>query len=309
MKTCCLLYAAAGAVLLGGCLPKPVSTLVDQTSFTLREKEPADEMFHSIDELSREEAVRIALKNNPTYLEAGQSITAARMRLYQALGGYSPVISAATAVGDQLYDSSGAPELESGNAFYSYTMVQASFLIFDGLAREFQVEAARHSLAGEEALQENARRLLTQAVSNAFDDILLAAAQRKIADSDFEFQSKMLEDTRLREKAGTANRSDVLNFAGRRNRAAARRVTASYQYEVGRYVLAVLLGYPDGTLPEELKFTQEKPDEAAPLPVGAALDAALANRPDLKNFREQLRVSEYQLYSRYSAFSPRISAF
>ena len=66
---------------------------------------------------------------------------------------------------------------------------------------------------------------------------------------------------------------------------------------------------PDGTLPEGLKFTQEKPDEAAPLPVGAALDAALANRPDLKNFREQLRVSEYQLYSRYSAFSPRISAF
>ena len=309
MITCCLLYAAAGAVLLGGCLPKPVSTLVDQTSFTLREKEPADEMFHSIDELSREEAVRIALKNNPTYLEAGQSITAARMRLYQALGGYSPVISAATAVGDQLYDSSGAPELESGNAFYSYTMVQASFLIFDGLAREFQVEAARHSLAGEEALQENARRLLTQAVSNAFDDILLAAAQRKIADSDFEFQSKMLEDSRLREKAGTANRSGVLNFAGKRNRAAARRVTASYQYEVGRYVLAVLLGYPDGTLPEGLKFTQEKPDEAAPLPVDAALDAALANRPDLKNFREQLRVSEYQLYSRYSAFSPRISAF
>ena len=119
----------------------------------------------------------------------------------------------------------------------------------------------------------------------------------------------MFEDARLREKAGTANRSDVLNFAGKRNRAAARRVTASYQYEVGRYVLAVLLGYPDGTLPEGLKFTQEKPDEAAPLPVGAALDAALANRPDLKNFREQLRVSEYQLYSRYSAFSPRISAF
>ena len=44
----------------------------------------------------------------------------------------------------------------------------------------------------------------------------------------------MLEDTRLREKAGTANRSDVLNFAGRRNRAAARQVTASYQHEVGR---------------------------------------------------------------------------
>jgi outer membrane protein TolC len=87
-------------------------------------------------------------------------------------------------------------------------------------------------------------------------------------------------------------------------------LNAEYNYSAALFTLAALMGYPEGTIPETVSFPAIKSEsETLLLSVDAYLDMALANRPDLKAYREQLKMSEYRLYQSYSAYSPTLSAF
>ena len=104
--------------------------------------------------------------------------------------------------------------------------------------------------------------------------------------------------------------SDVLNFEILASNAEVSMIDADYQYETAIYALAVLMGYPEGTLPAELSFPSDFKSDFGDLPaVEIYLDAALSHRPDLKGYREQLKVARYQLYSTYSSYSPTVNAF
>jgi len=104
--------------------------------------------------------------------------------------------------------------------------------------------------------------------------------------------------------------SDVLNFEIYVNSAEVSMVAADYQYEVALYALSQLMGYPEGTLPAHVKFPSEYKTQFADLPaVELYLDAALANRPDLKAYREQLNISKYRVYQAWGAYSPTVNGF
>ena len=117
--------------------------LVNETSFNMAERDPDARLLKEIRELTLRDSVRIALANNPGYREAHQAVISAKMRYYQALGAYSPVISASFALGDQLYDGSGGSTVPvRDQVFYTYTTVQANWILFDGLNREFNMLSA-----------------------------------------------------------------------------------------------------------------------------------------------------------------------
>jgi outer membrane protein TolC len=87
-------------------------------------------------------------------------------------------------------------------------------------------------------------------------------------------------------------------------------IAADYQYETAVYALAVLMGYPEGTLPEHITFPEGYQTDFVDLPaVEIYLDAALANRPDLKAYREQLNIAQYQVYQAWGAYSPTVSGY
>jgi outer membrane protein TolC len=87
-------------------------------------------------------------------------------------------------------------------------------------------------------------------------------------------------------------------------------INADYTYDASLYALAVLMGYPEGTLPAHVKFPIELDLNFHDLPaVEIYLDTALANRPDLKGYRTQLETARYQLYQTYGSYSPTVSAF
>ncbi|MGN0869877.1 MAG: TolC family protein [Victivallales bacterium] len=285
--------------------------LVNETSFNMAERDPDARLLKEIRELTLRDSVRIALANNPGYREAHQAVVSAKMRYYQALGAYSPVISASFALGDQLYDGSGGSTVPvRDQVFYTYTTVQANWILFDGLNREFNMLSAKRGHRIQQELDENARRLLVRAVAYAYNDILLARDQIRIADADFTFQTKMAREAELKYRAGTTPRSEVLNFRGRANNARENRESAKYHYELARYTLALLMGYVRGELPADITFP-EIPEAVKQemLSVDLYLDLALTNRPDLKAYREKLKISEYELYRAYGSFLPVISLF
>lgn len=286
-------------------------------SFSERERSKADTILQSINTLSLEDAQKIALLNNPNYIAAYHSVNAAKMRYYQSFSLYSPtvVMNAGWSGGVTDYMSQqGSIGHRSKNPNQDYSSrftggVSASLLLFDGLSREFGVMAAKHSYNSAVALNENSRRQLLLAVAQAYYDILLANENRRIALEDMSFQLKNLRETEIKHQYGAVPLSDVLNFQIQVNQADSNRLTAEYNYSTALYTLAALMGYPEGTIPDAIKFPEIKYEsESLLLGVDTYLDMALANRPDLKGYREQLKISEYQLYQSYSEFAPTIKA-
>ena len=312
MKTPTVICGLIGGILLfGGCYtPPPAGRLIEETSFQAAVVRSGDlKLLDGISTLTLADAKRIALANNPTYQAAFFAVRSAKMRYYQAMGAYSPALSGAFAIGDQLYDGRDNGSSQQDTVFYTFTTVQASWVVFDGLAREFQLLAARHGVKMQEHLGENAGRLLLQAVSLAYDDIRIAQAQQRIARADADFQQEQYRQAEIRHRVGEVSRSDVLNFAGRLKQAEMQIVKARNRYELGLYALAVLLGYPEGTFSPQLQFAPLEREVEPPLPIDVLLDSALQQRPDLNAVRENLAVLKYQLYRSYSSFSPTMSVF
>ena len=176
-------FARGGAfglllIAIGGCYEykaPPAATLGE--TYTRRDRDKADELLNGITELTLADAQRIAVLNNPTYIAASHAVNAARMRYYQAWGAYSPVVSANFTL--QENDSwSRRQENSSGptrtRRFSTSTGVSATWLVFDGLAREFNIKAASHSLDYQRLLEEDECRTLMRAVAYAYNDVLLA---------------------------------------------------------------------------------------------------------------------------------------
>ena len=301
----------------GGCYnytPPPAATQCD--TYSQREKDGREELFKDMKQLTRSDAQRIALKNNPTYIAAYHAVAAARMRYYQAWGAYSPQITASFSAQDRIsryYNARtylGDKGRTQTDSFTTSTTIGATLLLFDGLAREFGVLASKHGMEYQKALEADQCRTMMRAVAVAYNAVLLAIENRRISDEDRRFQLASLKDTKYKYEAGAVPLSDVLNFEILANDAEVSMISADYQYETAIYALAVLMGYPEGTLPAELTFPSDFKSDFGDLPaVEIYLDAALSHRPDLKGYREQLEVARYQLYRTYSAYSPTVNAF
>ena len=159
-------------------------------------------------------------------------------------------------------------------------------------------------------MEEDSCRLLLRGVAYAYNEIMLAKENMRIADKDMTFQQDCLRETELKYEVGTVPLSEVLNFKINVNNAISNKIAAERTYEIATYALAVLMGYPEGKFPEWIKFAEIKTDLDAIIPkVEVYLDTALANRPDLKGMRDRLKIAEYTKYKSYSAFSPVISAY
>lgn len=306
---CC----GAAALMLGGCYKyQPPDGVFRGETFTGRAHETTNVMLEGLNELSLERAQQIALINNPDMVSAFHAVSAARMRYYQALGLYSPVLGASFSGdwGANRVRRTRNTDTSKGNSFSTTTSIYATWTLFDGLDREFTVLQQQHALAQQQLLEEDTKRLLMRAVTYAYSDIISAIANNGIAKQDLRFQLANLEETRIKYETGTVPLSDVLNFEVQVNLARSNMLDAKYSYETAVYALAVLMGYPDGTLPDNISFPKlaSTVDELE-LAVETYLDIALAQRPDLKSYREAVKIAEYDKYRTYSAYSPTVSAY
>ena len=305
--------AAAAAMFVCGCYNyKAPAAATLQDTYTERKRDAADDIFKDIKVLTLLDAQRIAIRNNPTYIAAYHAVEAARMRYYQAWGAYSPTIKAT-------YELANRHSWSRDVVNYSYPRsdkftngfgVSANLLVFDGFSRYFSLKAAKSNLKYQELMEENSCRTMMLSVAYAYNTVLLAIEERRIAMEDRKFQLESLQNTQYKFEAGAAPLSDVLNFEILVNNAEVKMINADYSYDTAIYALAVLMGYPDGTLPADLKFSADYKSYFAELPaVEIYLDAALANRPDLKAYREKLNIAKYDVYKAWGAYSPTVNAY
>ena len=301
---------AVGTILLAGCASYDRPPAAVQSSvYTTLKNEQKHLLPKDISVLTLEEAQNIALKNNPSFRSKYYVIAAARASYYQKFSGYFPTLNASFKAGQDLtrmHDSNGWYNTNN----YSFApQLSGSLLIFDSFRREMDILAQKHNWQSTEAAEDDARRLLVEAVANAYNGVMLADAQMNIAKEDMKFNKDMLKDTQLKFDAGAVSLSEVLNFQIQYNQAESNLITAQYNYATNKYALAQLLGLTEGTIPESVKFPTKPAEDVDILPsVSVYLDLALANRPDLKSLREQMEVSKYNYWASLAAFGPTFTA-
>ncbi|MBT3286168.1 MAG: TolC family protein [Victivallales bacterium] len=154
------------------------------------------------------EAQRVAMLDHPSLRAAGARVRQAYATELRLRAGYWPQLQVVAGIDQPL---SLGQDGEDESPLFSAS-VQGSWLLFDGLVREYALLAARSDRLGTEAASGEAFRLLRRAVSQAYFAALLAQLRVEIADQDTTFNQQLLDLATKRLAKGMASRSEMLNF-------------------------------------------------------------------------------------------------
>ncbi len=279
--------------------------------------------FDEIDTLDLQTAARIALAGNPTLAVARSRVEQARQAVLQARSAYYPRLdfnAAASRV--DLSDNSQQAQLLQVQSLFGFSTtiddpedfysagLTASWVVFDGFARKFNLATARFGEQISVAVNDDVRRLLLQSVIGAFLSAQLAFENITIARADEAFNQRQLTEARLRYDVGTGALSDVLNFEVRANSAIADRIVAEQVYQTSRIGLAALLGVADTRIPDRVTLSRLAPassEELAALDPEALLSDALSRRPDLRQGQLTVQQAEAGVKVRRADYYPTLA--
>ena len=304
-------FALSGLVILAGCTsyPKP-PVAVSRSAFTSIPGAEHQKLDITQKLLTLEDAQNLAVQNNPDFKTKYFAVVGARAAYYAAFAPYMPTITAGYSIQQSFNEPNNVYGItQNGSRTFENTpSASANWLLFDSFVREMNLLAARHNWKQSEALELDARRILIRTVAYTYNDILLAKAQIKIAQENMKFQNSQLKENELKFEVGAVPLSDVLNFKAYYNSAESDLYAAQYQLAASKYALAQLMGLTEGTIPEEIQFPGvPSPDGEVLSTLAVYLDTALANRPDLKAYREALEVAKYNYWGSICSFGPTVS--
>jgi len=305
------LLAVPLALAFGGCqsYTKPPMA-VKHTMYTDIPDEEKVLFPEDMKTLSLAQAQEIALKNNPDFLRVQFTIDSARARYYQSFSTYAPTLNAGMSVTQSFSKVTSSSSGEKPWTFNTNVgpSLSGQWLIFDCLGREMNVLAQKYSLNQAKDALEDARRLLLRTVAYSYNDVQLAISQQAIAQAQIDYSKKMLKEAEEKYDAGTALLSDVLNFRITLKNGELELIRAQYNTRAAKYVFAGTLGITDGTIPDSVEFDEPRlPENELLADVSAYLDSALANRPDLQQYRDRLETAKYNFWKSLSAFGPKVN--
>ena len=312
MKIQVLSAAFVSAILLAAltaCNVAKPPAAISRDKYTEITEEEHQKLPSGLKLLTLDEAQTIAIQNNPSFKSRYFAVSQARAQYYRRFAYYLPTVTAS--YGLSSYHSRGYTE-DAGASYKTYSSspsMSASLLVFDSFQREMNLLAARHNWKQTEQIEQDARRLLLQNVAYAYNNVMLAKARRNIAIEDMRYNRQLLKETELKYGVGASTLSDVLNFKVNYNNAESNLYSANYSLAASKYALAALMGLTEGTIPDDVEFPDELPADGEMLAdENVYLDAALANRPDLKALREALEASKFSYYASIAAFGPTVTA-
>lgn len=291
------------------------------------------EALKGIKILDLQTAARISLAGNPSLAAAQARVMQARQVVRQARApywpqldakaGYSRVDLSETMLDEQrqsyelmtgLYPpGSSIPSFASvytNPEDYYQASLTATWLVFDGLAREFSLASARYGEKASMAARDDAQRLLLSAVTIAYLQAQLALENVAIAKADEAFNQRQLVEARLRYDVGTGALSDVLNFEVRLNSAKSARIQEERSYRSGLASLAALLGLPEGRLPDQVNLAELSPTTTRELTEPDSdeqISQALSLRPDLNQFDWNVKQADAGVQTARAGYYPTIA--
>ncbi|MEA2011811.1 MAG: TolC family protein [Verrucomicrobiota bacterium] len=289
---------------------KPVTEFKDVSKYSERQKTKTNIMPDTSKIFSTEQAIEIAIKNNPDFIATKYAMIAALQRYKQSTSTYYPSVS----ISHNISHTHFTPHYTRNAITNKYeerarvSAIKTEWLIYDGLVRKMNALSAKHAAKNMEYLNKNSKRLLILFVTNAYNSIMLSKEQIRIALGDYDFNNKLLKETNIKYNVGSVSLTEVLNFETKLNSAKNALIAAEHSFSTFKFILAELLGLKDGKMPKAIKFPDlEINDSVELLEIEDCLDTALMQRPDLEANRESFKSAKYSLKSAYGSFYPKIS--
>ncbi len=311
MKTQVLSATVVSAILfaaLTACNVAKPPAAISKDKYTEITAEEHQQLPSGLKLLTLDEAQTIAIQNNPSFRSRYFAVSQARAQYYRRFSYYLPTVTASYSLSSTNYRGYTEDAGSSYKTFTSNPSMSASLLVFDSFQREMNLLAARHNWKATEQVEQDARRLLLQNVAYAYNNVMLAKARRNIAMEDMRYNRQLLKETELKYGVGASTLSDVLNFKVNYNNAESNLYSANYSLASSKYALAALMGLTEGTIPDTVEFPEQLAVDGEMLADESVyLDAALANRPDLKSLRESLEAAKFSYYSSIAAFGPTVT--
>ena len=249
-------------------------------------------------------AKELALLGNPDLKAAGERILRAKAIIEQAKALYYPTITASSGATHQDL----VPVGQNGFGTESYERYSAhlssQWLIFDGFMRKYQVLAAEYGEISSEAAFNDTKRLLVDAVAQAFYETILATKQIEINLELKEINEEFLKDTRIKEEAGTSTKTEVNNFIVNRNDSQIAYLDAKNSFETAKLILIELLGLPEADI-DSFETLYKDIDISVPK-YKTAIGIALNKRPDLKVLQAQILAAEAQIKQAEGEYYPTV---
>ena len=320
------------------------SKLKESADLAMKQKMAAADFLKALDQLiaqqrnpkvadmNLQEAVRIALKQNPDILSAAQQIRYTQGQVVtiraQAIpqlnitSGYNQqgmelatngkasatTITIPTASGPPIVLNSGGRETQNKTWNIQFA---ASQLIYDGGA---VVSGIRSAIAGENSAFYSLRSKIDSLIANVktnFFQVVLNRALIVAQEQSVTLLQQQLQDQQNRYEAGTVPRFNVLQAEVALANAKVPLIQAQNAYRISLYQLVRLLGmdYPKGS-PSEVPFNIVGFLAYAPRKIDTdqSIRVAVARNPSLKAQRELILAEAANVNAQFAGFFPTISA-
>ncbi len=300
-------FGCALFVISSGCVSyKPPPAVIHADNYTAESESEQRRLPADNSVLTVNEAVNIALANNPTYQIARLTMVSAYALYYKSLSVFSPTLGINYGQTWTQGRSSGNSRGTRGNSSTGY--LGMNYTAFNGMQDVFGALNAVATAKQNEYAYRNARRVLVRATRVQYYTVLLDRANIQIALGNEIFQEQMVNDEQLKYDAGATSLSQVLNFKIDRNDAQTALIKNKADYQIDRYLLAQYMGLTTANIPPEVRFPPIEVVANSEFSMGVEfyLDLAINQRPDLRAEKEALKAAKYALYQSWGAFSPTV---
>jgi len=241
--------------------------------------------------LTLDDALQMALDNNPTIVASRERIGAQKAVLGQQMGAYYPtiVMSNFYRTGTEVNTTSS---ISTNGAFDTYSSVASlNMIIYNFGKREGTVQAARETLDATGFNYDTTVSNVILSVKQAYYAYLGFKAIVKVNEDTVKDRQATVNQTQGFFDVGTRARIDVVRAEANLYSAQADLITARNAMQVGWVVLKNAIGVRN--LPERPLVDESATPNISPLyTLDQAREIAYASRPELKSFAAQKRAQD-----------------
>ena len=266
----------------------------------------------NVADMSIDECVRIALKQNPDILNAAQQIRLTQGQLVTVRAQIIPQLNVSSAYNQQAVDlaANGSPSSDVQNKTWNIQFA-ASQLLYDGGAAISGIRAANATENGAfYSLRATIDSIISQVKTNFYlvvlNRALIVAQEESVA-----LLAQQLKDQQNRYEAGTVPRFNVLQAEVALANAKPPLIQAENNYRISLYQLVKLLGmdYPKGH-PSEVPFNVVGSLAYDPRKIDTdqSIRVAVARNPSLKAQRQSILTQAANVNAQFAGYLPTVNA-
>jgi OMF family outer membrane factor len=256
--------------------------------------------------LSLQEALEIAVAQNPAVQQARLAVERAEAGVALAQAAFAPTLSTrASYQYSEPPSPGGRPSREVHTL--SASVVRVDYTAFDNGIREQNLRLAQEALRVAQLQLEQTLQTVKQAVANAYYDLQSADARVAISQAAVASSEATLRDAQARERAGVGTRFEILQAETELANNRQTLLVAQNTQQLSRRRLAELLNFPSPT--DVLARDPIEPVGEWDLSLEETIVAAFAQRQELERQRRELEQAQARVRLAQASNGPQIGLF